>query len=102
MVDTRALLVFFWSERSGPARRMESPLAHLERKERLRLRVSRIDIDAAPELAARFGVSSAPTMLFIRNRRIVARHEGRASMPQIERLLETHLWPARDAGLTLS
>ena len=30
----RPLLVFFWSERSGPARRMESLLAHLARKER--------------------------------------------------------------------
>ena len=32
--DVRPMLVFFWSERSGPARRMESLLAHLARKER--------------------------------------------------------------------
>ena len=37
--DTRPLLVFFTSERSGPARRMESLLAHLARKERRRLRI---------------------------------------------------------------
>ena len=42
MIDERPQLVFFWSERSGPARRMESLLAHLERKERDRLRVRRV------------------------------------------------------------
>jgi len=36
--DAKPLLVFFWCERSGPARRMESQLAHLARKERTRLR----------------------------------------------------------------
>ena len=54
--DARPLLVFFWSERSGPARRMESLLAHLARKERARLRVFRVDIDAQPEVAERFKV----------------------------------------------
>ena len=39
--DARPLLVFFRSERSGPARRMESLLAHFARKERARLRVAR-------------------------------------------------------------
>ena len=46
MDDARPLLVFFTSERSGPARRMESLLAHLARKERTRLRISRVDVDS--------------------------------------------------------
>jgi thioredoxin 1 len=59
----RPLLVFFSSERSGPARRMESLLAHLERKERQRLRVRRVDVDANPELAERFKVDVVPTLV---------------------------------------
>ena len=58
--DARPLLVFFATERSGPARRMESLLAHLARKERARLRVTRVDIEAQPELAERFGVRESP------------------------------------------
>ena len=61
--DPRPLLVFFWSERSGPARRMESLLAHLARKERARLRVRRVDVDASPEIAARFKVETIPTLV---------------------------------------
>ncbi len=46
--DVRPMLVFFWSERSGPARRMESLLAHLARKERNRLRVRQVDVRREP------------------------------------------------------
>ena len=89
--DYRPLLVFFWSERSGPARRMESLLAHLERKERERLRVRRVDVDAQPELAARFQVEVVPTLVLVKERKVVSRLDGRTSAPKIEAMLEPHL-----------
>ncbi len=92
--DAKPLLVFFWSERSGPARRMESLLAHLARKERARLRVMRIDIDEQPELAKRFKVGDVPTLVVVKGKRVVDRLEGRASAPRIETMLEPHLTAA--------
>ncbi len=91
MNDDRPLLVFFWSERSGPARRMESLLAHLERKERDRLRVRRVDVDARPDIAERFQVSVVPTLVLVKDRRAVSRLDGRTSAPKIEAMLEPHL-----------
>jgi len=72
---------------------MESLLAHLARKERARLKVSRIEVDASPELAERLGVEEVPTLVLIKDRRPVARLEGRVSAPQIERMLEPYLEP---------
>jgi thioredoxin-like negative regulator of GroEL len=89
--DARPLLVFFWSERSGPARRMESLLAHLARKERARLRVMRVDVDDQPELAERFKVADVPTLILVIGKRAVDRIDGRASAPRIETMLERHL-----------
>ena len=89
--DVRPLLVFFWSERSGPARRMESLLAHLARKERARLRIRRVDIDVSPELAERFGVEVVPTLVLVKAKHAVARIDGRTSAPRIEAMLEPHL-----------
>jgi thioredoxin-like negative regulator of GroEL len=89
--DARPLLVFFWSERSGPARRMESLLAHLARKERARLRVMRVDVDEQPELAERFKVGAVPTLVLVKGKRAVDRIDGRASAPRIESMLEPHL-----------
>jgi thioredoxin 1 len=89
--ETKPLLVFFWSERSGPARRMESLLAHLARKERTRLRVMRVDIHQQPELAEQFRVADVPTLVLVKGKRAVDRIEGRASAPAIESMLAPHL-----------
>ena len=89
--DVRPLLVFFYSPRSGPARRMESLLAHLARKERDRLRVKRVDVDAHPELAERFKVAEIPSVVLVKDKRAVDRIDGRASAPRIERMLAPHL-----------
>jgi thioredoxin 1 len=91
LIDDRPQLVFFWSERSGPARRMESLLAHLERKERDWLRVRRVDVDANPDLAERFKVDVVPTLVLIKDKRAVSRLDGRTSAPRIEAMLEPHL-----------
>jgi thioredoxin 1 len=89
--DDRPMLVFFWSARSGPARRMESLLAHLERKERERMRVRRVDVDANPEIAERFKVDLVPTLVLVKDKKVVSRLDGRTSAPKIEAMLEEHL-----------
>ena len=91
--DARPLLVFFSTTQSGPARRMESLLAHLARKERARLRVTRVDVQQRPDLAERFRVSEVPTLVLVKGKKAVARLDGRTSAPKIERMLEDHLEP---------
>lgn len=97
MSDDKPLLVFFTSERSGPARRMESLLAHLARKERTRVRVMRVEVDDQPELAAKFRVSDVPTLVLVKRKRVVDRIDGRASAPKIEAMLARHLAAAAPA-----
>ena len=91
-------LLFFTQETSGPARRMESLLAHLARKERGRLRVTRVDIGQKPHVARRLNVETVPTLLLIKDKRVVGRLEGRVSAPRIERMLEQHLEPEAAVG----
>ena len=89
--EAQALLVFFTSRQSGPARRMESLLAHIARKERANLEIRKVDVDERPDLAARFRVSEVPALALVRGKRVVARLEGRSTAPKIEALLEEHL-----------
>jgi thioredoxin-like negative regulator of GroEL len=89
--ESLPLLVFFTSERSGPARRMESLLAHLARKERGRLKTARVDVDTRPDLAAKFKVDAVPALVLVKGKRVVDRLEGRSSAPKIEAMLEPHL-----------
>lgn len=91
MSDDKPLLVFFTSERSGPARRMESLLAHLARKERARVRIMRVEVEQQAELAEKFRVTDVPTLVLVKQKKVVERLEGRASAPKIEALLARHL-----------
>ncbi len=90
-VAEKSLLLFFTSKRCGPARRMESVLAHVARKERTRLRVIRVDVDEQAALAERFKIDQLPTLVLVRNGRPLGRIDGRASAPRIERLLRSGL-----------
>jgi thioredoxin-like negative regulator of GroEL len=98
MSSSIPLLAFFTDPRSGPARRMDSLLAHLARRERGRLRLRRVDVEEHPELAQRLQVEVVPTLLLIKGRRVVGRLEGRASAPRIEQMLEPHLADVADAA----
>jgi thioredoxin-like negative regulator of GroEL len=70
---------------------MESLIAHVARKERSRLKVREIDIDEQTDLAERFQVETVPTLVLVKDKRVVGRLEGRVSAPRIDQLLEQHL-----------
>lgn len=93
MADSRPLLVFFSSVRSGPSRRMESLVAHVARKERRRLHVIQADVDRHAGLVERLEVQDAPALVLVVDNKVVARVDGRASAPKIEAMLEGHLEP---------
>jgi thioredoxin 2 len=96
--DARPTLVFFWSTRSGPARRMESLIAHFARKDRNRLRVVTVDVDERRDLAERLSIERVPTLVLLADRKPVARIDGRASAPRIAAMLEQHLAAAPSRG----
>jgi thioredoxin 2 len=85
------MLVFFYSEKSGPSRRMDSLLAHVERRERERLRVRRVNADRHPRLVRKFSVERIPTLVFVKEQKAIDRIDGRASLSQIEKLLEQNM-----------
>ena len=67
------ILLFFTASTSGPARRMESLLAHLARKERGRLSIARIDTLQSPEWVERLQIEEIPTLVLVKGKRPVAR-----------------------------
>jgi thioredoxin-like negative regulator of GroEL len=93
-----ALLIFFSSVSSGPARRMDSLVANIARKERRYLRVLQVDIDERPDLAGRFRVRAVPTLVLVMQGRVVERIEGRVSATMLVRTLESHLLEPAASG----
>jgi thioredoxin-like negative regulator of GroEL len=67
---------------------MESIVASLQTRNRGRVAVRTIDADAEPQLVERLGIHDAPGLVFVRDRRAVARLQGRATLEELERILE--------------
>jgi thioredoxin-like negative regulator of GroEL len=84
----RPILLFFTRRTSGPARRMESLIAHVARKERARLTVVSVDADANADLAERLDVGQIPTLVLVKDRSTVGRLEGRVTGGDIHALIE--------------
>jgi thioredoxin 1 len=70
---------------------MESLLAHFARKERSRLRVTRVDVDEDPDTARRFRVRDVPALVLVKKKRVVGRYDGQAKAADIQELVEPHL-----------
>jgi thioredoxin-like negative regulator of GroEL len=85
------LLLFFTRRTSGPSRRMQSLVAWIKVTHKRSLRVVEVDADDATGLADRLSVSRVPSLVLVKERRVVGRLEGRATGDDIERMISPHL-----------
>ncbi|TAM66368.1 thioredoxin [Mycobacterium sp.] len=88
------VLVDLWAPWCGPCRMVSPALEQLASERAGQLKLVKINVDAAPVIAQRFGVQSIPTLLVTENGRVLARQSGAAPIAALRTWLDQAL-PAK-------
>ena len=85
------VLVDLWAEWCGPCRAIAPVLEELENDFDGQLKVAKVDVDANPETAQRFGVRSIPTLLLFSDGELRETTVGVQPKPALEALVNRYV-----------
>ena len=84
-------MVDFWAEWCAPCRAIAPALDELARESAGKVSLAKVNIDEHPALAARYGIRSIPTILFIKGGEVVDQVIGAVPKAQIKKKMDANV-----------
>jgi thioredoxin 1 len=81
-------IVDFWAEWCGPCRAIAPVLEELAEASEGQVALMKVNVDESPALAARYGIRSIPTILFVQEGTVVGRVVGAVPKAVLQERIE--------------
>jgi thioredoxin 1 len=82
------MMVDFWAEWCGPCRAIAPVLEDLARESAGTITLAKVNVDENPALAARYGIRSIPTILFVKQGKVADQVIGAVPKSQLKKKLD--------------
>ena len=85
------VLIDFWAEWCGPCKMIGPVVEELAAEYDGKAVIGKVDVDANPEVSAKFGIRSIPTLLVFKNGEIVDKQIGAVSKSVLSQKLDAQV-----------
>ena len=85
------VLLDFWAEWCGPCRMIAPIIEEISQEYGAAIKVGKVNVDDEQELAVKFGIMSIPTVLLIKNGKVVAKSVGYRSKDDLCDMIDANI-----------